>query len=75
MSEEEVKSRLRMSNWLSRLSAKFADSPLQHYLPLRQELPTELDDYRGKYAKQDDFLFFKNMLKTENYAERKAVSQ
>jgi hypothetical protein len=56
------------SNWLSRLSARFSGEPLKHYVPLRQELPTELDGYDGKFSKQGDFLYFKNMMKMESYA-------
>lgn len=53
---------LRKSNWLSRLAARWNPHPLEYYLPLRQTLPTELDDYNGKYSQQQDFLFFKSMM-------------
>jgi hypothetical protein len=63
--------KLRLSNWLSHLAARYCDSPLEYYLPLRQTLPTELDNYSGKYSHQQDYLYFKSMLQTENYAERR----
>jgi hypothetical protein len=44
-SEVNFSERMDKTNWLSRLSAKFSRNPLQYYLPLRQELPTELDGY------------------------------
>jgi hypothetical protein len=67
--------RLAKSNWLSRLSAKFGDKPLQYYIPLRQDLPTELDGYNGKFSKQDDYMYFKNMMKMESYPDKKTPSQ
>ena len=63
--------RLKQNNLLSRISAAFGNKELKHYLPLRQEIPTELDNYQGKYTTQADFLYFKNMMKTEHYAEKK----
>lgn len=61
-SEEESLGQLRKSNWLSRLAARWNPHPLEYYLPLRQTLPTELDNYAGKYSQQQDFLFFKSMM-------------
>lgn len=51
MSEGRLYERLDKSNWLSRIAAKF-DKPLRYYLPLRQEVSTELDGYAGKYSQQ-----------------------
>ena len=64
---DELSTRLRLSNWLSRLAAKYSESPLAYYLPLRQTLPTPLDQYHGKYAQQSDYLYFKSMMQVENY--------
>jgi hypothetical protein len=69
---EEAKQRMSFSNWLSRLAAKY-DRVLEYYVPLQQELPTELDNYKGKYSQQEDYLYFKNMLKVENYATRRKL--
>jgi|JI9StandDraft_2_1071091.scaffolds.fasta_scaffold1428983_1 hypothetical protein len=53
---------LRNSNWLSRLASRWNPHPLEYYLPLRQTLPTDVDNYKGKFSKQSDFLFFKSMM-------------
>jgi len=42
-------------------------------VPLQQELPTELDNYKGKYSQQEDYLYFKNMLKVEEYGSRRKL--
>jgi len=60
--------KLNNNNLLSRLASVFGDSQPKHYLPLRQNIPTELDSYKGKYSNQPDFLYFKNMMATEHYS-------
>jgi hypothetical protein len=74
-SESEVNERIANSNWLSRISAKFGDKPLKYYVPLKQEIPTELDGYSGRFSKQEDFLYFKNMMKMEYYGEKKTSAE
>lgn len=74
-SDAHITERLAKTNWLSRISAKFGENPPQYYVPLRQEIPTELDGYDGKFSKQDDFLYFKNMMKMESYIEKKLPAQ
>lgn len=51
-------------NWISRVAAKFSDKPPAYYLPAEQhDNPTEIDNYQGKYSKQEDFMYFKSMMK------------
>jgi hypothetical protein len=69
---QEEKQGLFFTNWLSRFAAKY-DKALEYYVPLQQEFPTELDNYKGKYSQQEDYLYFKNMLKVENYAYRRKM--
>lgn len=71
MSREERNYLISLSNWLSRLAARFNRQPLEYYLPLRQTLPTELDSYTGKYSNQPDYLYFKSMMQVENYTQRR----
>jgi hypothetical protein len=53
-------------NWISKVAAKFSHKPPTYYLPIDQyDNPTELDNYQGKYSKQDDFMYFKSMMKLE----------
>ncbi len=70
----DISLRLKFSNWLSRLASKYSHHPLEYYLPLQQTLPTELDNYNGKYSSQPDYLYFKSMMQVENYHQRKSPS-
>ena len=74
-SRQDLDNKLRFSNWLSLLCAKYCNNPLEYYLPLRQTLPTELDQYEGKYSKQQDYLFFKSMMQCENYEDKKSKAK
>jgi len=61
-SRQEIDNKLRNTNWLGRLAARYCDSDLKFYIALQQTLPTELDTYRGKFSSQPDYQYFKSMM-------------